>query len=185
MSNLPVIITPLRTYLYGQTNFWMEVICLQQLLIEYLERQFFENCWRKFHFSRHEIIWLRKTVSKTIDRVWHAGLLHKLKSYSISGQIFGLISPFLSNRWLQVVLDGKSFKNIQLMLEFLKAPFLVLSFSCYTLITFLMMLSCCCYPPILSVIRHLICGMNLNWLLNLNLIYKRHCGLRQEVTCRF
>ena len=36
------------------------------------------------------------------------GLLHKLKSYGISGQIFGLIFSFLSNRWLQVVLDGKS-----------------------------------------------------------------------------
>ena len=34
--------------------------------------------------------------------------LHKLKSYKISGQTFGLISPFLSNRWLRVVLDGKS-----------------------------------------------------------------------------
>ena len=40
--------------------------------------------------------------------VWHAGLLHKLTSYGISGQIFGLISSFLSNRRLQVVLDGKS-----------------------------------------------------------------------------
>ena len=39
--------------------------------------------------------------------VWHAGLLHKTKSYGISGQIFGLISSFLSNRRLQVVLDGK------------------------------------------------------------------------------
>ena len=37
-------------------------------------------------------------ISKTFDRVWHAGLLHKLKSYGISGQIFGLISSFLSNR---------------------------------------------------------------------------------------
>ena len=37
MRNLPVIITPLRTYLYGQTKFWIEVICLQHLLIEYLE----------------------------------------------------------------------------------------------------------------------------------------------------
>ena len=36
------------------------------------------------------------------------GLLRKLKSYGISGQIFGLISSFLSNRQLQVVLDGKS-----------------------------------------------------------------------------
>ena len=46
-------------------------------------------------------------ISKTFDRVWHAGL-HKLKSYGISGQIFGLISSFLSNRRLRVVLDGKS-----------------------------------------------------------------------------
>ena len=47
-------------------------------------------------------------ISKAFDKVWHAGLLHKLKSYGSSGQIFGLISSFLSNRWLQVVLDGKS-----------------------------------------------------------------------------
>ena len=47
-------------------------------------------------------------ISKAFDRVWHAGLLHKPKSYGISGQIFGLISSFLSNRWLQAVLDGKS-----------------------------------------------------------------------------
>ena len=47
-------------------------------------------------------------ISKALDRVWHDGLLHKLKSHGISGQIFGLISSFLSNRWLRVVLDGKS-----------------------------------------------------------------------------
>ena len=45
---------------------------------------------------------------KSFYRVWHAGLLHKLKSFGISGQIFGLVSSFLSNRRLQVVLDGKS-----------------------------------------------------------------------------
>ena len=47
-------------------------------------------------------------ISKDFDRVWHAGLLQKLKSYGISGQIFSLISSFLSNRRLRVVLDGKS-----------------------------------------------------------------------------
>ena len=47
-------------------------------------------------------------ISKAFDRVWHAGLLQKLKSYGISGQIFGLISSFHRNRQLQVVLDGKS-----------------------------------------------------------------------------
>ena len=47
-------------------------------------------------------------ICKAFDRVWHAGLHHKLKSYGISGQIFGLISYFLSNRQSRVVLDGKS-----------------------------------------------------------------------------
>ena len=46
-------------------------------------------------------------ISKAFDRVWHAGLLHKLRCYGYSGQIFGLISYFLSNRRLCVVLDGK------------------------------------------------------------------------------
>ena len=40
--------------------------------------------------------------------VWDAGFLHKHKSYGISGRIFGLISSFLSNGQLRVILDGKS-----------------------------------------------------------------------------
>ena len=35
---------------------------------------------------------------KAFVRVWFVGILHKLKSCRISGQIFGLISFFLSNR---------------------------------------------------------------------------------------
>ena len=47
-------------------------------------------------------------ISNAFDRVWHAGVLQKLKSYEISGQIFDLISSFLRNRQLRVVLEGKS-----------------------------------------------------------------------------
>ena len=47
-------------------------------------------------------------IYKAFDRVWHAGLLHKCRSYGISGHIFVLISSFLSNRRLRVVLEGKS-----------------------------------------------------------------------------
>ena len=117
-------------------------------------------------------------ILKAFDRVWHTGLCHKVKSYGIPGLIFGLL--------LLSVIDGFKWfwieslhKNIQLMLEFLKAPFLVLHFSCYTLMTFLMMLSVILLSmlmillSILSAIRHLICGNNLNWLLNLNLIYDK------------
>ena len=116
-------------------------------------------------------------ISKDFDKVWYAGLLHKLKSYGISGQIFSLLL-------LSVIDDFECFwieslyKNIQLMLEFLKAPFFVLHFSYYTLMTFLTMLPVILLSmlmillSILSVIRHLICGSNLNWLLKLNLIYE-------------
>ena len=45
-------------------------------------------------------------ISKAFDRIWHADLLHKLRSYGISGHIFNLISAFLSNGRLRVVLDG-------------------------------------------------------------------------------
>ena len=123
-------------------------------------------------------------ISKAFDRVWHTGLLHKLKSYGISGPIFSLISSFLSNRRLQVVLDGKSSQEYPVR-EFLKAPFLVLHFSYYALMTFLMMLSVILLSmlmillSILGVIGLLICGNNLNWLLNLNLIYEtRWTGVR-------
>ena len=47
-------------------------------------------------------------IFEAFNRVWHAGLFQKLKSRGISGQVFGLISSFFSNRRLQVVLDGES-----------------------------------------------------------------------------
>ena len=121
-------------------------------------------------------------ISKAFDRVWHAGLLYKLKSYGISGQIFGLISSCLSNRWHGVVLDGKSSQEYSVNAGVPQGSILGATFSYYTLMTFLMMLSVILLSmlmillSILSVIKHLICGSNLswllNWLLNLNLIYE-------------
>ena len=45
-------------------------------------------------------------IFKVFNMVWHAGLLHKPRSWGISSQMFGLISSFLSSGWLRV--DGKS-----------------------------------------------------------------------------
>ena len=83
------------------------------------------------------------------------------------------------------VLDGLEWfriesldQNIQLMLEFFKAPFLVLHFSCYTLMTLLTMLFVILLSMlmillfILSATRYLICGKDLDWLIYLNLIYE-------------
>ena len=47
-------------------------------------------------------------VSKSFDRVWHAGLLQKLMTCGVSSQTFGLISSSLRKRRVSVVLDGKS-----------------------------------------------------------------------------
>ena len=47
-------------------------------------------------------------ISKAFDRVWHNGLLHKLRAYGVTDDIFQIISSFLSGRRLKVVLDGKS-----------------------------------------------------------------------------
>ena len=79
-------------------------------------------------------------VSKAFDRVWHADISYKLKCYGISGQIFGLISSFLSNRPLRVVLDGKFSQEYPVNSE-ISLLILVLQFSYYTLMTFLTVLS--------------------------------------------
>ena len=117
-------------------------------------------------------------ISEAFDRVWHAGLLHKLKSYGISGQIFGLISSFLNNRRLGVVLDGKSSQEYPVNAGVLQGSILGPALFCSILMTFLMMLSVILLSMLmillftLTLIRHLICSNNFNWLLDLNLIYK-------------
>ena len=117
-------------------------------------------------------------ISKAFNRVWHAGLLHKRKSYGISGQIFGLISSFLSNRWLQVVLDGKSSQKYPVNAGVPQGSIVGPHVSYYTLMTFLMMLSIILLSMLmillstLNAMRHLISGNNWNWPLNLNLTYE-------------
>ena len=46
-------------------------------------------------------------MSKAFDKVWHEGLLHKLKQNGIDGKIFALLTNYLSNRRQRVVLNGE------------------------------------------------------------------------------
>ena len=116
-------------------------------------------------------------ISKAFDRVLlvfftNLRLLEFQVRYLALFFLFSVIDDF-EWFWMESL-----HKNIQLMLEFLKGPFLVLHFFYYTLMTFLTMLSVILLSmlmivfSILSVIRHLTCCNNLNWLLNLNLIYE-------------
>ena len=47
-------------------------------------------------------------ISKAFDKVWHEGLLFKMKQYGVSGNLLTLIKSFLSNRQQRVVLNGQS-----------------------------------------------------------------------------
>ena len=61
------------------------------------------------HFARHLML-ARKfglfcDISKAFDRVWHAGLLHKLNSVEISGDLLKWFSSYLDGRKQRVVLQ--------------------------------------------------------------------------------
>ena len=47
-------------------------------------------------------------ISKTFDKVWHEGLIFKLKQNSISGELLCILSDFLSNRKHRVVLNSQN-----------------------------------------------------------------------------
>ena len=90
-------------------------------------------------FNRQRATWaIALNISKDFDRVWHAGLLHKLKSSGVSCQVlslFCLLSDIGGVGWVWL---GSLIKKVILTLVFLKTSFLLLHFSYNTLIIFLM-----------------------------------------------
>jgi hypothetical protein len=47
-------------------------------------------------------------ISKAFDRVWHAGLLHKLKSCGITGKLLEWLRDYLTDRHQRVIINGQS-----------------------------------------------------------------------------
>ena len=47
-------------------------------------------------------------ISKAFDKVWHDGLIYKLKRNGINGDLLRLIESFLSDRYQRVVLNGQT-----------------------------------------------------------------------------
>ena len=128
-------------------------------------------------FNRSRAIWaVALDTSKAFNRVWHAGLLHKLKSYGISGHVFGLISH-LSNRWLWVVMGVKSLQEYPINAGVPQCSIFGSTLYC-TLMTFLMMLSVILLSLLMILLS--ILGVILTWIWS-----TRHSGLGQEVACWF
>ena len=46
-------------------------------------------------------------ISKTFDKVWHKGLIHKLKKNGIGGPLLKILTDFLKLQKQRVVLNGQ------------------------------------------------------------------------------
>ena len=46
-------------------------------------------------------------MSKAINKVWHKGLLFKLKTYGVEGNLLNILSNYLHNRKQRVTINGK------------------------------------------------------------------------------
>ena len=53
-------------------------------------------------------------ISKAFDKVWHDGLIFKLKQNGVEGEILNILTSFLNNRKQRTVINGKmsSWKDI-------------------------------------------------------------------------
>ena len=49
-------------------------------------------------------------ISKVFDKVWHEGLIFKLKSKSIEGELLPLLRNYLQNREQRAVLNRQTYE---------------------------------------------------------------------------
>ena len=48
-------------------------------------------------------------ISKAFDRVWHDGLIFKLRQNGICGEMINILEDFLNDRKQRVVLNGQCY----------------------------------------------------------------------------
>ena len=87
----------------NQSGFRPSDSCINQLLA--ITHEIFEafDC-----NSSLEVRAVFLDISKAFDKVWHEGLLYKLKSMGISGELYNLLENYLSGRFQRVVLNGQT-----------------------------------------------------------------------------
>ena len=55
-----------------------------------------------------EVRYVFLDISLAFDKVWHEGLLYKLKSVGILGEFYNLLENYLLDRFQRVVLNGQT-----------------------------------------------------------------------------
>lgn len=61
-------------------------------------------------------------IAKAFNRLWHTCLLHKMKNYGVSEQIFELIHSVLFNDKMKLILKSTLLIPFVLMQVFVSAP---------------------------------------------------------------
>ena len=83
-----------------QSGFRSNDSCVNQLL------SIVHNLYKAFDAYPTRGLFL--DMSKAFDKVWHQGLIFKLKSVGVSDSLLSLIERFLSNRFQRVLLNGQT-----------------------------------------------------------------------------
>ena len=87
----------------NQSDFWPNDSCENQLL------SIVHSIYADFDQSPSlEVTANFLNISKAFDKVWHEGLLYKLETVGISGNLPTLFQSFLSDRFQRVVLNCQS-----------------------------------------------------------------------------
>ena len=87
----------------NQSGFFLSDSCPNQLLA--ITHEIFEA------FDCNPSLEVRSVfldISKAFDKVWHEGLLYKLKSMGISGELYKFLENYLLGRFQSVVLNGQT-----------------------------------------------------------------------------
>ena len=86
----------------NQSGFRAKDSCVNQLT------SITHNIYQSFDSSPSlEVRGVFLDISKAFDRVWHDGVLFKLRSNRVEGNLYKLIKSFLSDRYQRVVLNGQ------------------------------------------------------------------------------
>ena len=87
----------------NQSGFRQSDSCINQLLA--ITHEIFEA------FDCNPTLEVRSVfldISKAFDKVWHEGLLFKLRSMGISDEFYNLLGNYLSDRFQMVILNGQT-----------------------------------------------------------------------------
>ena len=91
-----------RLFTPSQSGFLPGDLCIAQLLsiIHEIQTAFDEN-------PTVDVRGVFLDISKAFDKVWHDGVIFKLKSYGVEDELLSLLKNYLENRELRVALNGQ------------------------------------------------------------------------------